>query len=131
MNFFINELSEKCHERCRARLNHPWGPSKVPVGGPRTAPLWTHTPLVPPWAWKTIVLALGRRYPPAGQKKSCQKGAKPEPATGIAGGDAQGGVGPRGPWAEPALALGNPLTHNQDEKSSLIQPTKKSQGPSC
>ena len=64
-------------------------------------------PYMPPWVWKTIVLALGRRCPPAGQKKSCQKGRKPEPA------------------AEPALALGNPLTHNQDKESSLTQPTKK------
>ena len=36
---------------------------------------------------ETIVLALGRRYPPAGQNKSCQKGAKPKPATGMARGD--------------------------------------------
>jgi len=74
----------------------PMGPSKVLVGGPRTAPFWTNTPLVPPWAWKTIVLALGRRYPPAGQNKSCQKGAKPKPATGMAQGDTQGGVGTAG-----------------------------------
>ena len=55
-----------------------------------------YTPLVPPWAWKTIVLALGRRYPPAGQNKSCQKGAKPKLATGMARGDTQGGVGTAG-----------------------------------
>ena len=71
----------------------PMGPSKVLVGGPRTAPFWTNTPLVLPWAWKTIVLALGRRYTPGGQNKSCQKGAKPKPATGMAQGDTQGGAG--------------------------------------
>ena len=45
---------------------------------------------------EAIVLALGRRYPPAGQNKSCQKGAKPKPATGMAQGDTQGGVGTAG-----------------------------------
>ena len=33
---------------------------------------------------------------PAGQNKSCQKGAKPKPATGMARGDTQGGVGTAG-----------------------------------
>ena len=96
MNFFINELSEKCHKKMLCSTKPPMGPSKVLVGGPRTAPFWTNTPLVPPWAWKIIVLALGRRYLPAGQNKSCQKGAKPKPATGVARGDTQGGVGTAG-----------------------------------
>ena len=68
-------------------------------------------------------LALGRRYPPAGQNESCQKGAKPKPATEMARGDTQGGVGTAGAMGsslEPALPLGNPLTHNQDKKSSLM-----------
>ena len=62
--------------------------------------------LVPPWAWKIIVLALGRRYPPAGQNNSFQKGAKPKPATGMARGDTQGGVGTAGAMGRAGSGLG-------------------------
>ena len=34
MNFFINELSKKRHERCCARPNHLWGHPKCSLGGP-------------------------------------------------------------------------------------------------
>ena len=101
--------------------------------GPRTAPFWTNTPLVPPWAWKPIVLALGRRYPPAGQNKSCQKKKAPNlnQRRGWLRGIPKGAWEPRGPWAEPALALGNPLTHNQDKNIINVTHKEKPQWPSC
>ena len=98
MNFFIimNFLKNVMKDAVLDQSKPPMGPCKVPVGGLRTAPFWTNTPPVPPWAWKTIALALGRRYPPAGQNKGYQKGPKPKPATGMAQGDTQGGVGTAG-----------------------------------
>ena len=34
MNFFINKISEKCYERCRARPNHLWAYPKCSLGAP-------------------------------------------------------------------------------------------------
>ena len=95
MNFFINEPSEKYHKRFRARPNHPWGHHKCLLGAQdRTfldqyssgAVLGVETHCFGPWV----------QVSPSRPKESCQKGAKPEPATGMAWGDAQEGVGTAG-----------------------------------
>ena len=96
MNFFINEPSEKYHKRCRARPNHPWGHHKCLLGGPGphlSGPifLWCRPGRGNPLFWP-----LGAGIPQQAKRKLPKKGAKPEPATGMAWGDAQEGVGTAG-----------------------------------
>ena len=50
------------------------------------------------------------------KKKVAKKAPNLNQRRGWLGGIPKGAWEPRGPWAEPALALGNPLTHNQDKK---------------
>ena len=121
MNFFINELSEKCHERCCARPNHLWGHPKCSLGGPGphlSGPilLWCR-----PGRGKPLFWPLGAGIPQQAKTKVAKKAPNLNQRRGWLGGIPKGAWEPRGPWAEPALALGNPLTHNQDKK-----PTKKS-----
>ena len=116
MNFFINELSEKCHERCCARPNHLWGHPKCSLGGPGphlSGPilLWCR-----PGRGKPLFWPLGAGIPQQAKTKVAKKAPNLNQRRGWLGGIPKGAWEPRGPWAEPALALGNPLTHNQDKK---------------
>ena len=123
MNFL-----KKCHERCCARPNHLWGHPKCSLGGPGphlSGPilLWCR-----PGRGKPLFWPLGAGIPQQAKTKVAKKAPNLNQRRGWLGGIPKGAWEPRGPWAEPALALGNPLTHNQDKKSSLIQPTKSPQG---
>ena len=116
MNFFINELSEKCHERCCARPNHLWGHPKCSLGGPGpqlSGPilLWYR-----PGRGKPLFWPLGAVIPQQAKTKVAKKAPNLNQRRGWLGGIPKGAWEPRGAWAEPALALGNPLTHNQDKK---------------
>ena len=92
------------------------GAFKVLVGGPGPHPFGPMLLWCRPGHGKPLFWPLGTGIPQQTTKKGCSKGTKLEPAAEMAGRDAQGAWKPQGPWAEPALALGNPLTHNQDKK---------------
>ena len=126
MNFFINELSEKCHETCCARPNHLWGHPKCSLGGPGPQPsgpipLWYRPGRENPLFWP-----LGAGIPQQAKTKVAKKAPNLNQRRGWLGGIPKGAWEPRGPWAEPALALGNPLTHNQDKKKFINSTHKKS-----
>ena len=79
----------------RARPNRLWGHPKGPLGGPGPHLSSPMLPWFRPERWKSLFWPSGAGTPLWAQKK-CQKGAKPEPATGMAGGDAEGALGTTG-----------------------------------
>ena len=58
--------------------------------------------------------------PQQAKTKVAKKALNLNQGRGWLGGIPKGVWEPGGPWAEPAPALGNPLTHNQDKKGSLM-----------
>ena len=65
---------------------------------------------------KSLFWPLGAGIPQQAKTKVAKKAPNLNQRRGWLGGIPKGAWEPRGPWAEPALALGNPLTHNQDKK---------------
>ena len=82
--------------KCHARPNRLWGHPKDPLGGPGPH---LSSPILPwflPERRKSLFWPSGADIHPVGQKKGAKKGPSPQPATGMAGGDAQGALGTAG-----------------------------------
>ena len=81
-----------------------WGPLNrtFPAPYPPGSDLSVENPCFGPWA----------QVPPSGQKKKWRNGAKPKPATGMAGGDARGAMGTAGAMGPAELMTGFVAPHS-------------------
>ena len=105
-------------KKYRARPNRLWGHSKGRLGAPEPhlsgpippgSALSVENPCFGPWA----------QVPPSGPKKKWRNGAKPEPATGMAGEDARGALGTAGAMGPAELMTGFVAPHSTSALGQL------------
>ena len=93
------------------RPNRLWGHSKGPLGGPEPHISGPIFPCIRPERGKPLFWPLDVRAPQR-VKKMWRNGAKPEPATGTAGGDARGALGIAGGMGRAELMPGFVVLHS-------------------
>ena len=89
-----------------------WGPLNrtFPAPYPPGSALSVENPCCGPWA----------QVPPSRPKKKWRNGAKPEPATGMAGGDARGALGTAGAMGPAELMTGFVAPHSTSALGQLL-----------
>ena len=131
MNFFINELSEKCHERCCARPNHLWGHPKCSLGGPGphlSGPILLRCR---PGRGKPLFWPLGAGIPQQAKTKVAKKAPNLNQRRGWLGGYPRGRENRGGHGLSRLWPWGTHLHTTKTKKFINVTHKEKPQWPSC